>query len=70
MALRRSGGTRPRVTMRLHPAVMVFVTVWMTGDALGGMRGLSAVLRGQPIGLAKVAFPLVGVALTGIPFRP
>jgi len=61
-------GARIRVQMRLHVLVMVFMAVWMTGATLAGLVGLTALARGQPAGLAALAFPLFGAALSTIPF--
>jgi hypothetical protein len=62
------GGTRLRVTMRLHLFVTAFMAVWMTGGAVGAVGGLAAVFAGQPAGLVALAFPLFGAGLVGIPF--
>ena len=62
------GGTRLRVTMRLHLFVMAFMAVWMTGTTVGALLSLAAVFAGRPAGLLAFALPLVGAAITGVPF--
>lgn len=64
----RLGGTRLRVSMRLHALVMAITAVWMTGATLGALAGLPAVFAGQPVGLIALALPLVGAGFVGIPF--
>jgi hypothetical protein len=50
--------------MRLHPFVLVFIALWMTGALGGAVGGLLAIAAGAPQGLFALAFPAFGLALT------
>ena len=64
----RDGGTRLRVTMRLHFFVIAFMSVWMTGAIAGALGGLSAAMAGNAHGLGALVFPLFGVGMAVVPF--
>jgi hypothetical protein len=50
--------------MRLHPFVLVFIALWMTGALGGAVGGLLATCAGEPKGLFALGFPAFGFALT------
>jgi hypothetical protein len=64
------GGARVEVKMRLHFAVVPFLSVWMTGACLLGLGGLfAAVFRGKPEALVALLMPLFGAGFISFPFE-